>query len=153
MKEETKGLYLAVVLSAVAILAVNYIWPKPKANQEIAPEIVVEQEKTANQATKPEVVAISTDEALAKDSRITFENNKVHGSIRVKGARFDSLYLNDYKQTLDENSPDIELLSPSGTAKPYYAEFGWLSDDKDIKLPNNDTNWKLIGKSFLPNRQ
>ena len=49
-----------------------------------------------------------------------------------------------------EDSEDVELFSPAETKNPYYAEFGWLSDDKNLKLPDNNTEWKVIGKELTP---
>ena len=160
MKEEVKGLYMAIFLSAVAILAVNWIWP--------AQEVVVEEKPVAeikSEKSKKEKVSLSSDDelytpsnhkiedvsvALKQDKRISIKNDKLNGSIRLKGARFDDLNLSNYKKNLEENSPAVELLTPSGTAAPYYAEFGWLSTDSSIKLPNSDTIWRVVGKDLTP---
>ena len=47
MKEEVKGLYAAILLSAIAILAVNWIWPAQEVVTEEKPvaEIKAEVEK------------------------------------------------------------------------------------------------------------
>ena len=60
------------------------------------------------------------------------------------------MLLTKYKQTLEENSSDVELLFPSQTQTPYFAEFGWLSADKNIKLPNSETLWEANGKKLTP---
>ena len=160
MKEEIKGLYLAILLSAVAILAVNWIWPAQEfvVEEKPAAETKAEVKVAENSAQKTDDELYSPSErkiedvntALKHDKRIIFKNDKISGSIRIKGARFDNLNLSNYKQTLDENSPDVELLSPSGTFSPYYAEFGWLATDSSIKLPNSNTIWKVIGKELTP---
>ena len=49
------------------------------------------------------------------------------GSISLKGARIDDLSLVQFRETVDPASPAIVLYSPSGTANPYYAEFGWVA--------------------------
>lgn len=160
MKEEVKGLYLAIFLSAIAILAVNWIWPVQEVVVEEKPVAEIKSEKN-----RKENVSLSSDDklytpsnrkienvadALKQDKRISIKNSKLSGSIRLRGARFDNLNLSNYKKTLDENSPAVELLMPSGTTTPYYAEFGWLSNDSTIKLPNSDTMWKVIGKELTP---
>lgn len=153
MKEETKGLYMAIVLSIVAILAVNLIWPN-SPEQSNAPETVITEDVKPKAATKNEISSkenpIDVDQALNEDKRIEIKNDKVTGSLRVKGARFDNLYLTKYKQNLEENSPDVELLMPAKTKSPYYAEFGWLSGNDNIKLPNANTLWKVIGNKLTP---
>ncbi len=157
MKEETKGLYLAILLSAIAILAVNWIWPAQEVVMEEKPvaEIKV-QESTKKAELDKEVYTsenrkvISVADALKQDKRISLKNDKISGSIRTKGARFDNIYLRKYKNTLEENSTDVELLQPAETLTPYYAEFGWLSTDKSVKLPKSDTIWRVIGKELTP---
>ena len=134
MKEETKGLYLAIVLSTIAILIINWVWPStPKTiSQETAPTVeqsAQNNEQKSDAKIAPSKTVISIEEALKKDTRIEINNDKLSGSIRVKGARFDNLNLTKYKQTLEQESADVELLMPAETKKPYYAEFGWLSND------------------------
>ena len=154
MKEDVKGLYAAIFLSAVAILAVNWIWPagemveeKPVAEVKIAADVPVEVKKDAEDKlyTPSNRKIEEVEDALKQDKRVKIENDKINGSIRVKGARIDNLYLNKYKKTLEENSPSVELLSPAGTLDPYYAEFGWLSNDNSVKVPDSNTKWNVIG--------
>ncbi|MBP5353233.1 MAG: membrane protein insertase YidC, partial [Alphaproteobacteria bacterium] len=61
----------------------------------------------------------------------------------------DNLNLNKYKQTIDDNSATVELLTPSKTAHPYFAEFGWLSTDKNLILPSSNTVWMVEGNASL----
>ncbi len=158
MKEETKGLYLAILLSAIAIIAFNWIWPapQPETPAKTATESALE-EKVANapidngdslySPTGRDILDVA--DALAKDRRLTINNDKIQGSIRLKGARFDDLKLSQYKLTLEEDSPNITLLQPSNTLSPYYAEFGWLSGE-NIKLPDNNTIWQAFGDKLTP---
>lgn len=148
MREETKGLYLAVVLSIIIIFVTNMFLPKktvaPQASNQ---EIALQQPLTADNLTPIENLSttslLGVDEVIKQDSRIKFSNQNVAGSIRLKGARFDNLMLEKYKQTLDPDSPDVELLYPAQTETPYYAEFGWLSADKSIRVPDSNTQWKV----------
>ena len=55
-----------------------------------------------------------------------------------------------YRETVDPNSPAIVLLAPSGTAHPFYAEFGWVGGaGATIKLPSADTEWRQVGSGTL----
>lgn len=153
MKEETKGLYVAVILSIAVIFATNWLFPKDKATpapSKTTQEAVID--KTDLPAAKPvaaapsaEVKALSVTEAAAADRRINIKNDVLEGSLRVKGARLDQLYLRKYKETLNPDSPDVELLAPAGTANPYYAEFGWISNDSSVNLPTAETLWNVKG--------
>ncbi len=157
MKDETRGLYLAIILSAIAILVINQIWPAAEPQRDI-PEPAV-KEASAPQADKNDTSVLYTpterevlpvNEVLQKSKRIDIANAKVVGSIRVKGGRIDNLYLTEYKQTLDPDSADVELLSPAGTNTPYYAEFGWLGKNNSLKLPDSNTLWTVIGNKLTP---
>jgi YidC/Oxa1 family membrane protein insertase len=78
---------------------------------------------------------------------------ELHGSINLKGARFDDLNLARYRQTIDANAPEITLLSPSGSAPPdaaYYAEFSWLADKSETSVPTAEANWTSDGKVLSP---
>ena len=157
MRDETKGLYLAILLSAVAILLINWIWPSnrqiaatPAAVEEQQPAPQVENEDTTDLYKPAEREIVAVEEALKADERVDIANAKVVGSLRLKGARFDNLYLTNYKQTLEENSADVELLMPGSTLSPYYAEFGWLSNNPSIKLPGSQTVWKAVGGKLTP---
>lgn len=151
MKEETKGLYLAVLLSIVIIFTVNYFFPSQKnalpKTENPAPVVNVQdvtEKNTTN--TQPKNV----EDIVKSQQRIPVKNSALNGSIRVKGARFDYLQLEKYKQTLDENSPDVELLFPAGSQTPYFAEVGWLAADTSLKLPTPDTLWSVKGKELTP---
>lgn len=162
MKEEVKGLYLAIILSVAIIFATNFLFPSHKAskNEEAAKatsEITqnVESEKTEKAATAPsETVAqnaVSLEDALKDDKRLSFDNGAIRGTIRLKGARIDNLYLKKYKENLSPNSPDVELLYPAKTANAFYADFGWTVTDKEIKTPTSDSLWTVKeGKELTP---
>ncbi|MEM8853442.1 MAG: membrane protein insertase YidC, partial [Pseudomonadota bacterium] len=68
----------------------------------------------------------SRDEAVSSGQRVTIDTPKVEGSISLAGARIDDLRLKDYHVTVDPESPTVVLLSPAGTAHPYFAETGWV---------------------------
>ena len=148
MKDETRGLYLAIILSMVVIFITNWMFPaaEPQVQADVdIPQTALnmpENETTKSEnEVKEEKTLLSTAQAVAQDRRINIVNQDIRGSLRLKGARFDELYLRKYRTEIDPQSPAVELLSPSQTANPYYAEFGWLSSDKSIKLPDNNTVW------------
>lgn len=151
MKEEMKGLYLAVLLSLVIIFITNHFFPaKPIVHKETpAVEAVINKPVEKAQETISET-PLEVSDVLNQDARIEIKNAVLRGSIRLKGARFDEILLEKYKLTLDENSSDVELFTPSKTAAPYYAELGWLPENNNTKTPNNDTLWTVKGKELTP---
>lgn len=150
MKEEMKGLYAAILASLVVILLANWLFPRNNSanQQQIPAESVSVEVKPETGVNNEEILTV--DEALNQNARIKISNDMLKGSLRIKGARFDELYLKKYKENLNPDSQDVELLAPEQTANPYYFEFGWVSAKEDLKLPNADTNWKHRGGNLTP---
>ena len=152
MQEDMKGLYAAVILSVVIIVGSNWLFPQtqPVVEQPVETSAELLQEPLQLKPADDGETVLTTSEAAKADQRVTFANEAVSGSIRVKGARFDELYLNKYKQNQEENSPLVELLAPAQTQTPYYAEFGWLSNDSSVRLPEENTLWKAKNAQLSP---
>ena len=153
MNDEKKSLALAVVLSFIAIYAVNSFFglnkPRPKAQP--APVITQEAEVITPQAIESqEPVFKDTQSAVKEDARLNFQNDAVLGSIRLKGSRFDNLYLKKYKNTLDGDD-NVELFKPQKTSNHYFAELGWLTLDKELALPSPTSNWQTKDTELTPN--
>lgn len=154
MKDEVKGLYLAVVASIVIIFITNYFFPKkalpPVSEKAETVEIKAEDNKQPAETIVIDEKPLDIEEVIAGENRIRILSDSLSGSIRVKGARFDELYLDKYKQTMQENSADVELFAPAKTVNPYYTELGWLSAEKGIRLPDNETDWQVKGRELSP---
>lgn len=161
MREEMRGLFLAIVLSIVAIFITNRFFPGktvPAAAPAVTEEAPLPQTPLPQEKIKADELIAAADtaeimasaETVRQDSRIHIKNASLTGSIRVKGARFDNLLLEKYKQTLENDSPDVELFAPAKTAAPYYAEFGWLSSDSSLRMPDHNTVWTVRGGELTP---
>ncbi|MGA8002755.1 MAG: membrane protein insertase YidC, partial [Pseudolabrys sp.] len=88
--------------------------------------------------------------ALAASPRVPIATGSLQGSIALKGGRIDDLALVKFRETVDPKSPPIILLSPSGTADPFYAEFGWTGTaGANVKLPTSETVWTQAGSGTL----
>ena len=151
MNDDIKSFYMSIVLSLVLIFATNYFFNKKgitATGEAINLSTPTETENLDNNTA--DSVVLSVEDALKTYPNIAIKTPALTGSLRTKGFRIDNLWLEKYKQTLEENSPDVELFSPAKTANPYYAEFGWLSADKTIKVPDTDTLWIVKGKELTP---
>ncbi len=93
---------------------------------------------------------LSRADALAEEPRIAIDSPTLAGSISLKGGRFDDLVLKRYRETIQPDSPLIELLLPTGMAKPYYANFGWSAGPGGPPLPDRDSLWQADGDSLRP---
>jgi YidC/Oxa1 family membrane protein insertase len=66
----------------------------------------------------------------------------------------DDLVLLKYKESLNDDSKNINLFSPEETTNPYYIEFGWkkLSNNSSVfDLPTRDTQWSATASNLTPN--
>jgi YidC/Oxa1 family membrane protein insertase len=89
--------------------------------------------------------------AVAGQPRVKIDTLQLHGSIALVGARFDDLTLATYHETVNPKSPEVVLLSPPGTANPYFAEFGWVAAKPgSVKVPGPQTLWKASGGPLTP---
>ncbi len=143
MKEQKNLLFFVLVFLAIMV-GWNYFYEAPKVEpqtSEAAPE-KVSLPTAFGDVEKPEV-SKDRAEVLSESSRLKIETAKLKGSINLQGARLDDLTLLQYHETVDKSSPNITLLSPEGTENPYFAEFGWVSPDKSIKLPDGETVWTV----------
>ncbi|MBM3650900.1 MAG: membrane protein insertase YidC, partial [Alphaproteobacteria bacterium] len=95
---------------------------------------------------------VSRPEALARSPRVTFETPELLGSINLTGARIDDVRLVKYLETVDPKSPPVPVLSPIGTAHPYYADFGWAAADPTVKVPGPDTLWTADRTTMAPGK-
>ncbi|MGI9407488.1 MAG: membrane protein insertase YidC, partial [Hyphomicrobiaceae bacterium] len=68
--------------------------------------------------------------AIKATDRIAIETPSLQGSINLTGGRIDDLTLSKYRETTEDGSPAITLFSPSGSPRPYYAEYGWVEPGK-----------------------
>lgn len=100
----------------------------------------------ATPAGTPTGAAVPT----AAAPRLQIQTPRLNGSISLIGARIDQLTLVDYHATVDDSSPQIVLFAPAGTENPYFAEFGWLPQDKSVPVPGPDTPWQSDSKTLTP---
>ena len=147
---DTKNVIAAISLSAAVIILYSLFFA-PSPNQQI---IENNQKKTEKLSDAPnieqseKIEAISRNEALNESRRFKFENDSIKGSVSLKGSIIDDLTFKKYKIKLDEPNP-VVLLNPKKTNDGYYLETGWVTNNKNIEMPNSDTLWKISGNSNL----
>ena len=175
---EHKNTILAVVLSIIVVVGWQYFvgypqmerqrheaqlkqeelsHPQPGAVQSSAPATPMPQSGEASTPAVPGAPAAagpasvqSREAVIAASPRVAIDTPRLRGSIDLKGGRIDNLALEQYRETVDPNSPPIVLLSPSGSPEAYYAEFGWVpASGTTAKLPGPETVWKQDGSGAL----
>ena len=151
---ETKNVIAAIALSSAVIVLYSLFFVPEKSitNQNLAEKNKVEQNDDAPSLEKKEtLIQISREDALEQSERVQFENEKIIGSISLKGASIDDLTFKDYNTTLESNKK-ITLLGPRNTENGYLIESGFVTSDKNIDIPNSDSIWSVIGNNKLTNK-
>lgn len=148
MKEETKNLYTAIILSMLVIFGVNHFFA-PNQVQNVQKQVVETAPEVEKTQEVKKTVSLPVNEVLKEDERAEIETPSVNGSVRLKGARFDFLELKKYKQTIEKDSPDVGLLAPIGSENTYFAEFGFLSANPS-DVPSSDSVWQNKGTKLTP---
>jgi YidC/Oxa1 family membrane protein insertase len=151
---ESKNVIAAISLSAAVIILYSlFFQPAPEINEKN----LIEKKKIQTNSDTPTLdqtetlVEITRDEALAQNKRIQFENNSVIGTISLKGATIDDLTFKEYNVKLN-SSEKVILLSPRNVADGYLIESGFVTNNKNINIPDASTTWEVQGNKKLTNR-
>jgi len=151
---DSKNVIAAISLSAAVIILYSlFFQPDP----EIAKQNLAQQQQTQTTTDTPTLdqteatSEITRNEALAQNKRIQFENNNIIGTISLKGATIDDLTFKEYRIKLNSNEK-VTLLSPRNVADGYLIESGFVSNNKNIDMPDALTIWKIEGNKKLTNR-
>ncbi len=149
---DQKNLILAAVLSflVIGLWEVFVIAPQRaemERNAQIQAEIAKEQGiegvpvPVGEGTPATEITALlGREEALAQNERVVIDAPRVDGSISLTGGRIDDLNLKDYRVTIEEDSPEVTVLSPRNANDAYYALFGWAGGKA---VPGPKTEWTL----------
>src|ERR1019366_4445007 len=169
---DNRNTILAVILSGLVLIGWQYFFnlpqmekqraaqqaqsemvkPAPQAGTTTTPQTGAAPAANAPATTQPASAApvVSREAAIAATPRVKIDTPRVSGSIALKGARIDDLSLVQFRDTVDPTSPAIVLYSPSGTANPYYSEFGWVAaSGSTVRIPDQNTLWQQEGSGSL----
>ena len=152
---ELKNIIAAVTLSlAIIVLYSLFFQPSPEEMKKVRAEKekkeLIENSETPSLDESANLTKISRKDALDESKRIFFENENVIGSISLKGATIDDLTFKNYKINLDNNEK-VVLLNPKNIKNGYSIESGFVTNSKNIQIPNSSTEWKVVGNKKLTN--
>jgi YidC/Oxa1 family membrane protein insertase len=116
-----------------------------KITTEVVKNVTPEEknDSLASFKTRKEIIEKTTDE------RIKIESKSLHGSINLKGAKFDDLTLAKYFKNPDKKD-EVILFSPIESKERYFADFGFASSDSNLETPKPDTIWQANNKKLTP---
>ena len=165
--DDNRNMMLAIGLSVAVLVGWQFFVGMPQLEKQREAQKLQQQQQTQEQTAQPgqggpvlpggpqtlgvaQPGTVTREQALAASPRVAIETPRIKGSIALKGARVDDVSLLDYHETVDPKSPNIVLLSPSGSHDPFYAEFGWVNGaGGNAKLPDADTVWSAASTAPL----
>ncbi len=152
--DNTRNTIIFFVCAALMLVVYQFLVIEPQAKQRQAEAAAAAKAKPAATATlaAPQVpVALTREAAAATTPRVPIATPALKGSLSLRGARIDDLYLVGFRQTLDKGSPPVELLRPEGAPFAWFADLGWAGANVP-GLPNAQTVWTLAKGSTLAPR-
>ena len=148
---ENKNVIAAISLSAAVIILYSlFFQPDP----EVVKKNLAKQNNGVSNTDTPSLeknenfIKLSREEALKENDRVKFENDNIIGSISLKGATIDDLTFKDYNVELNGNE-SVKLLNPRNVDDGYVIESGFVTNNKNIDIPNASTLWKISGNNIL----
>ncbi len=153
---ETKNIIAAISLSAAVIILYSLFFAPSqdelnKIRAEKEKDKIVKNSEAPSLDSEKNISTISRNDAIQENQRINFENKNITGSISLTGSAIDDLTFKNYSKILN-GKEKVTLLNPRKIKDGYYIETGWVTNNKNIDLPNSKTNWKIDGnKKLSPN--
>ena len=152
---DIKNVIAAISLSAAVIILYGLFFaPSPQELNQIQEEKsqIIQSSETPSLEVDEKITEISRNEALTENQRIIFENESIKGSISLKGSIIDDLTFKKYTETLN-GTDHVILLNPREAQNGYFVETGWVTNSKNVDVPNAQTVWQIEGNNKLtPNR-
>jgi len=150
---DSKNVIAAISLSAAVIILYSLFFAPTPSPEEIKRTQEQKNQTTQNSETpsldvSENISKISRKESIKENERIEFENENIKGSISLLGGTIDDLLFKKYTKTLN-GEDQIVLLNPKKVANGYFVETGWVTNNKNIDLPNSKTLWNIKGNNKL----
>ena len=151
---DAKNVIAAISLSAAVIILWAVFFPP---DHEVVKQNLTEKKQIQKTSDAPsldkneDVMKLTRGEGLTENERVEFENDSIIGSISLVGATIDDLTFKQYNKKLNGNEKVI-LLSPRNLEEGYLIESGFVTNNKNIDVPNSSTVWKILGNRKLTSK-
>lgn len=166
MDEEKRNILIFFVVCVLIMFVYPYFWGDNRGSSEILQQTSMNlQQSAATQANQahnlngingvgaaPSLVSngsssrtfmTSNDPIKAVD--LPLNSPKMRGTISTLGMRFNNIQLKKYRED-DDKLSNVSIFGKTDSNQKYFASLGWVTDDPNILLPNNDTIWEVSGK-------
>jgi YidC/Oxa1 family membrane protein insertase len=148
--DNTRNTIIFFVAAALLLLVYQVFVIDPQAKRA-AEERARQAPAVAAAPGAPAALAVPqviTRQAAASASpRVPIATPALKGSLSLRGARIDDLFLLKHREKLDSPAP-VELLRPEGAQFALFAEVGWTGANVP-GLPGPQTEWTLSQGSTL----
>ena len=148
---DTKNIIAAISLSAAVIILYGLFFaPSTQNSKKINDDrnILSQNSEAPKLEIEENIIELSRDDALNRTERVEFENENIKGSISLVGGIIDDLIFKKYTETLD-GKEKVVFLNPKSLNNGFFVETGWVTNNKNINLPNSKTLWKLKNQTKL----
>ena len=151
---DAKNVIAAISLSAAVIILWAVFFPP---DHEVVKQNLTEKKQVQKTSDAPSLdknedsMKLTRDEGLTENERVEFENDSIIGSISLVGATIDDLTFKQYNKKLNGNEKVI-LLNPRNFEEGYLIESGFVTNNKNIDVPNSSTVWKILGNRKLTSK-
>lgn len=169
--QNNKNILIATILSAMILLSWTWLYEKPRMEKQTHERKILAQKQAYEKSPsdpqdkgqipnstelkaekEPTALALKDREEILSETaknRVIIENENLHGSISLKGARFDDLTLAKYFETT-EKQKEVTLFSPAESKERYFTDFGWVSSNSGLELPKPETIWTSNSSKLTP---
>ena len=151
-ENDTARIFLAVFLAALLLIIWQAKVEYPRRQhlakvQEMQHEQIKQQRAMApapklslseQESTLPQ----THEQRIAASPRVQISTDTLHGSIALRGARFDDLRLVKYRVEQKDDSPEVTLFTPNGDDNAYFAQVGWVAQDGKTRVPDGRSLWQ-----------
>ncbi len=150
--QDMRNLVIFGLLSLLLWFSYDHFILKPKLEKINEAKVITQEAVLETQAKNGMGVEVETErpraDIVSEGERVSIKNDLLIGSINLTGVRFDDLLLTKYFKTIKKEENAV-IFSPMGSVHPKYVEEGWVSSDKNLKLPSDETKWKLVAGETL----
>ena len=156
--DNSRNTVMFIVATVIILIAYQFFVLQPQAEkrravQQAAAEQSVgsaDQDPTQTAPTPSSAIFVTDrTQALGSAARVPIQTPTLSGSLSLLGGRIDDLFLTRYRETLDADSPPVEVFRPQGMEHAYFAQFGWTGPNVPGGVPGPNTLWRLTSGTNL----
>jgi YidC/Oxa1 family membrane protein insertase len=144
-------IYFLIISMAVLAIYQFFVFGPQQKERAKAQAVAAAAASSASAAGVPlggVPVTLTREQAIAATPRILIDTPSLKGSISLKGALIDDLYLTKYDRTVEKKNDPVELLTPSATKNAYYVISGYTAPNV-ANAPTKDTVWTVTSGTKL----